>query len=426
MFNGIFKNIIVIVSNIFQLYIFLTGLIYLFLSVKGLRKSPSLRKKPHGQALDRTKAVKLNRFAVIVPAYNEENVLGFTLESLKRMDYPKELFDIYLVADHCTDKTAEIARNCAIPVYEHTNPLPAGKGYALRWGTEKILFEKQYDAVCYFDADSLAHPGFLKAMNRHLNAGEKAVQGRQVSKNPREGWIPRMLCVGHITANRFYQGPKYEVGLSATLHGKGMCFAADIARGFPWDGSCLTEDLEIQMRLVSNNVKITWAGDAVVYDEEPVTVRQYLKRAVRWTAGALDVARRHMPALFRKGIIGLDMSAFESGLWCSHVYRMFFVCATGALIYYSKDSFNFLVWLYSCIPGAGLAGKLFFIMPLAFYPALALFFERAKWDLFAAYFFQPSLGLFRIPVFIAGIFRSQADWCRTEHASQVAISDLVE
>lgn len=414
------------VSNILQSFIFLTGIFYLFLSLKGFsRRAPRLYPRPEGEPA--SGGGPLKRFAVIVPAYNEEGVIGFTLGSLQKMDYPRRLFDVFVVADHCTDSTAEIAGDCQAEVYRHDDPLPAGKGYALQWATEKVLSSgTDYDAVCYFDADSLAHPQFLKTMSLRLNAGEKVIQGRQLSKNPGEGWIPRMLCTGHIISNRFYQEPKSRFGMSATFHGKGICMSSDVARAYPWDGTCLTEDLEMQMRLVRNNVRISWALDAVVYEEEPVTVLQYVKRTVRWTAGALDVARRHMAALFVKGFKDRDLSAFESGLWCSHVYRLGIAASAGLLIYYSRNSFNLLVWIFLNLPGTATFVKLLSLIPLIIYPAVALGLERAGPKLFAAYFLQPVLGLLRVPIYVAGIFRNRSQWGRIDHSSRVAISDLVK
>ena len=394
---------------------FLTGVFYLLLSLRGFFKS----KRPASDGV-------MRRFAVILPAYNEGQVIRFSIESLINMAYPADKFDIFLVADHCTDSTVAMACSPGVTVLEHSGPdKKPGKGRALKWACDQILAMNKHDAFCYFDADSLAHPQFLSVMNTYMAAGEEAVQGRQLAKNT-DSWLAKILAAGHIISNRFFQRPKYALGLSATLHGKGMCFSRKVAALYPWDKTCLTEDLEMQMRLIRCGVRIAWAEDAIVYDEEPADVRQYLKRTVRWTRGSLDTARRHLSGLWRRAAACRDVKAFEGAVYCSQAYRFGMVIMTAALIYYTNDSFNFFVWLYLQVSCARFTVKAMSLFPLVVYPAIALLLERAPLDIFVAYFFQPVLGIFRLPVFLAGIFRSRTEWGRTEHTSQVAISDLVD
>lgn len=411
----IFKTAESALANLAQALLFLTGAFYLLLSLRGFFKGK--RPAPDGV---------VRRFALILPAYNEEKVIRFSIESLMKLAYPADKFDIFLVADHCTDATAAMARSAGVTVLEHSGPgVKPGKGRALKWACERILAMNRHDAFCYFDADSLAHPGFLAAMNEHLAGGEEAVQGRQLAKNT-ESWLARILAAGHIVSNRFFQRPKYALGLSATLHGKGMCFSRRVTAQYPWDETCLTEDIEMQMRLIRSGERITWAEDAVVYDEEPDNIRQYVRRTVRWTRGSLDTARRHLAGLWLRAFARGDARAFEGAVYCAQTYRLGVVAATAALIWCTRDSFNLFIWLFHQAPGAGFAVKALSFFPLVFYPAAALLLERAPLDICAAYFFQPALGVFRVPVFLAGIFGGGTEWDRTEHTSQVAIADLVD
>lgn len=415
MAHQIFQTALVTLANLAQLLLFLTGIFYFVLSLRGFFKN----RKPVPDGI-------LRRFAVLLPACNEEKVIRFSIDSLIKMAYPADKFEIFVVADHCTDGTADAARALGVRVLEHSGPdKKSGKGRALKWAGEQLLAAGQYDALVYFDADSLAHPEFLSVMNAYLAAGEGAVQGRQLAKNT-DTWLARSLAAGHIVSNRFFQKPKYALGLSANLHGKGMCFSASVAEKYPWDETCLTEDIEMQMRLIRAGVRIAWAEDAIVYDEEPGDIGQYIKRTVRWTRGSLDTARRHLAGLWRRAVVLRDARAFEGGVYCAQVYRLALVALTAALIYYTRDSFNFFIWLFEQVHYARLTVKLISIFPLLLYPVAALIFEKTPPGIFVAYFFQPVLGLLRFPVFVAGVFRNQLEWGRTEHTSQVAISDLVE
>jgi cellulose synthase/poly-beta-1,6-N-acetylglucosamine synthase-like glycosyltransferase len=403
-----------IISNFLQVFIFASGLFYLVISFRGF-----------WPAVKPPRASRRRRFALLVPGYNEEGVIGLSVESLRKLDYPAGLFDVFVIADHCTDGTVAAAAAAGAKVLEYSGPgLKAGKGRALKWATAKVL-AGGYDALCYFDADSLAHPGFLTAMNDWLEAGAQAVQGRQLAKNT-DKLIPKILASGHYVTNRFFQLPKEALGVSATLHGKGMCFTAEIAARFPWDETCLTEDLEMQMRLARHGVRIHWARAAVVYDEEPETLRQYLCRTIRWTRGSLDTARRHLAGLAARAVRRADPRAAEAALYCSQTYRFAAVMACAALVWANRDSFNLIVWIYSRLPGAEAAVKLASLLPLFLYPAAALLIDRARPDLLAAYFLQPALNLLRLPVFVAGVLRGTDFWGRTEHTSRVAIADLVD
>ncbi|HAT72600.1 MAG TPA: hypothetical protein DCS63_07275 [Elusimicrobia bacterium] len=421
------KIIAAVLSNLAQVFLFLTGLFYLLLSFRGFW---SCARPPQ--------PLKRRRFALLLPAYNEEGGIALAVDSLKRLDYPEELFDIFVIADHCTDATAAAAAGAGAKILDHSGPgLKAGKGRALKWATHKILFSEVqppteveppvrggYDAFCYFDADSLAHPAFLSVMNAHIEAGAEAVQGRQLAKNS-STWLAKILAAGHLVSNRFFQLPKQALGLSATLHGKGMCFTAGIARKFHWDETCLTEDLEMQMRLIRHGVRIRWAREAVVYDEEPDTLRQYLRRTIRWTRGSLDTARRHLPGLAARALLRGDARALEGALYSAQTYRFVIVAAGAGLMWASRDSFNLLVWFYGGLPGAEHAVKALALLPLVLYPAVALVLEGAPLDLLLAYFLQPALGVLRLPVFVAGVLRGTDFWGRTEHTSRVAIADLV-
>ncbi|MBU2573942.1 MAG: glycosyltransferase family 2 protein [Elusimicrobia bacterium] len=410
-----FDIALTVLANLVQVLLFLTGVFYFVLSLRGFLKNG--QPAPDGG---------YRSFAVLLPAYNEEKVIKFSIDSLIKMAYPADKFKIFVVADHCTDGTADLARALGVRVLEYSGPdKRPGKGRALKWACEQILAMRKYDALVYFDADSLAHPEFLSVMNAHLAAGEEAVQGRQLAKNT-ETWLARILASGHIVSNRFFQKPKYALGLSANLHGKGMCFSASVAEKYPWDETCLTEDIEMQMRLIRSGVRIAWAEDAIVYDEEPAGIRQYVKRTVRWTRGSLDTARRHLAGLWRRAVVLRDVRAFEGGIYCAQVYRLALVTLAAALIYYTRDSFNFFIWLFQQVHYARLTVKVMSVFPLLLYPVAALFLEKAPPGVFVAYFFQPALGLLRFPVFVAGVFRNQLEWDRTEHTSQVAISDLVE
>jgi cellulose synthase/poly-beta-1,6-N-acetylglucosamine synthase-like glycosyltransferase len=408
---------ITLAANALELFLLGTWFFYLLLSLRGFfKRTPVPGNSPH-----------LLRFAVLVPAYNEGNIIPMVLDSLKRMDYPGELFDLYVVADHCTDDTARIARAAGARVIEYSGELASGKGYAICRATNELLAMDLYDAFCFFDADSLAHPGFLMAMNAHLNRGEAAIQGNEIPKNPHTNWLTRSMFVSQVIFNNFYQYPKHSFGFSATLHGKGMCFTREIMREFPWDGTCLTEDIELQMRLVRSGVRVYFARDAVVYDEVPSDIREHFHRSVRWSVGALETANKHMWGLWGRTIRHLDYRAFETALRLTQTYRFMLAAGMTLLLFVNQRHFNFVVWIFNHPYGARLTFKLLNWIPLALYPTTALAIEGTP---LAYCVYYPVIILMSIalviPVCIGALqLKKRRRWHRTAHTSLVTIDEIV-
>ena len=120
---------------------------------------------------------KNHKFMAIIPAHNEEAVVANLVESLKQQNYPKELYDIYVIADNCTDNTAKVAGEAGAIVMKRFDELHKTKGFALNWFLkQKIKEEADYDAFCVFDADNIVDKNFLKEMNLKLCQGENVVQ----------------------------------------------------------------------------------------------------------------------------------------------------------------------------------------------------------------------------------------------------------
>ena len=166
---------------------------------------------------------KQNRFMAIIPAHNEEKVVGNLIASLKRQNYPKELYDIYVIADNCTDNTAKVAKEAGAIVYERFDEEHKTKGYALNWFLkQKIEENAPYDAFCIFDADNIVDENFIKNMNKKLCQGEEVVQGYRDIKNPTDSWITAGYAIFYWTMNRFYHLARYNLGLSPLINGTGF------------------------------------------------------------------------------------------------------------------------------------------------------------------------------------------------------------
>lgn len=237
---------------------------------------------------------KENRFMAIIPAHNEAKVVANLIESLKNQDYPKELYDIYVIADNCTDNTAEVAKNAGAIVYERFDEEKKTKGFALNWFLQqKIEEDAPYDALCIFDADNIADKGFLKAMNKKLCQGETVVQGYRDIKNPTDNWITAGYAIFYWTMNRFYHLARYNLGLSPLINGTGFMVKFDVIKPTGWDTKTLTEDIEFSLKSIIEGRKLGWATDAIVYDEQPTSFKQSWSQRSRWTVGHIQCMKEY-------------------------------------------------------------------------------------------------------------------------------------
>ena len=237
---------------------------------------------------------KNHKFMAIVPAHNEEAVIKNLVESLKAQNYPKELYDIYVIADNCTDKTAEIAKDAGAIVLKRFDEAHKTKGYALNWFLKQKIDEKaDYDAFCVFDADNIVDKNFIKNMNKKLCQGEEIVQGYRDIKNPTDSWITAGYAIFYWMMNRFYHLARYNLGLSPLINGTGFMVKFDVVKPDGWKTITLTEDIEFSLINIARGRKLGWATDAIVYDEQPVHFMQSWSQRSRWTVGHLQCMKHY-------------------------------------------------------------------------------------------------------------------------------------
>lgn len=251
------------------------------------------------------------RLAVLVPAHDEAAVIGALVESLRQAEYPRELYDVFVVADNCGDGTASAARAAGAIVFERRSRR-RGKGYALSFGWRQIRRRGHYDAVVVLDADNLAPPNLLGRLNDHLQAGHKIIQCRKQSKNPVDNGVTALKTLVLWTSDRFIYAPKTRLGLSSVLLGTAMCISTEVLQDLGWHCFCLTEDFEFTAQAVLAGYRVHWADDTMIYEEQPTTLRAALKQHVRWARGQHQVFFRYGARLFISGLVRRDLRRIEA------------------------------------------------------------------------------------------------------------------
>ncbi|WP_446899425.1 glycosyltransferase family 2 protein [Clostridium sp. LBM24168] len=419
---NVFKEIIYSASRILTCAVYIISIYYLCISFFGL-----WRKKSNKEVKNRLS------FALIVAAHNEEIVIGDIVESLKALDYPRQLYDIFVVADNCSDKTAKKAREKGAIVYERFNKNKRGKGYALEWMFNKLFkMNKKYSAVAIFDADNLVHKNFLNAMNKKLNEGYKVVQGYLDSKNPDDTWITGSYSIAFWTNNRMFQLAKSNLGLSTQLGGTGFCIETNILKKLGWGATCLTEDLEFTCKFILNGYKVGWAHDAIVYDEKPLTLFQSWKQRKRWMQGFADVSSRYFFKLIKKGITSFSFVPIDCALYSIQpiITVLIGISAVSGLIQEFMITYNIISNFNTVIYSINfnlftILAIIFSVLQYVYTPIILIMEKKLNYKVFFYYIIYPIYVFTWFPISIQGILnKNNKDWNHTIHTRSVKMKDL--
>lgn len=412
------KDSINVIFLIFQILFFSIGLYYFATSVFGLAE------KIYGKASKNY--LPLKRFAIFIPAHNEETVIENIVDNLKHMNYPKDSYDLYVIADNCTDNTAVIARAAGANVFERSDDKKRGKGHALQWAFEKVLYEEdcEYDAAVVFDADNLVSKNFLKEMNNKLMEGHKVIQGYIDSKNPYDSWITTSYSIAFWSSNRLFQCARSFLGMSCEIGGTGFCMDVEVLKQIGWHATCLVEDLEFTMKLMLNNIKVGWAHEAIVYDEKPLTLAQSWRQRRRWMQGFADVCSRYFFKLLSKGVKERNIALIDCAVYTLQPYIILIGAAMLLLPFVNTYIMDFDMYVISAriVPEFF---KLYGILQLILIP-LCMFYDRKL--SYKLLLFYPAYMLYCltwIPIAMEGIIMMKnKDWSHTIHTRKVTIHEL--
>lgn len=293
---------------------------------------------------DHKEAGRLHRYAVVISARNEANVIGGLIDSLKSQNYPQELLDIYVIADNCTDNTARVAEMAGAIVYRRFNKVQVGKGYAMDYLFNQLKAEGKddYEGYFVFDADNHVDADFVREMNKVFDSGRyAAITSYRNSKNFGSNWISAGYGLWFLREARFLNFPRMKMGVSCAISGTGFLVSGETIReNGGWPYHLLTEDIEFSVNCAVQGKRIGYCDKAVIYDEQPVDFKQSWDQRLRWSKGFYQVDYHYtlplIKGMFRKG---------SKGFSC---YDMFMTVAPGMLLTLSAILVNLII-LTSCL-----------------------------------------------------------------------------
>ncbi len=400
-----------------QALIWIVTIYWLYQFIISLCSFVKIKEKP-------LKEDKQHRFMTIIPAHNEEKVVVNLIESLKKLDYPKDLYDIYVIADNCTDKTAEVAKKAGAIVYERFDEAHKTKGHALQWFlAQKIEEDAPYDAFCIFDADNIVDENFLKVMNKKLCQGEEVVQGYKDIKNPSDSWVSAGYAIFYWTMHRFYHLARYNIGLSPLMNGTGFMVKFDVIKPQGWNTKTLTEDIEFSLKRIIEGKKLGWARDAIVYDEQPVEFKQSWTQRSRWTVGHMQCLKEYTKPLAEAVVKNKTVMNFDGLLYMLGTTPMLILTMVLVIV-------NIVLFATGAMSGLDFTIQMLkYIIPtvlvLPFMGIVVLYLEKKP--------IKPMIkGLLTYPIFMGSwllinikcLFKRDTEWKKIDHVNDKKIEDL--
>ena len=396
-------NLLITISEIF-LFLLVFPLGYLLLLAIGAIRSAS--------PPDTRGRFPSTRFLIVIPAHNETSVIKATVSRLLAIDYPSHLLSIHIIADHCSDNTAEAARHAGATVHERNEGPRSGKGAALSWFFQRILDKEQCDAVVIFDADTRVDPEFLRVMDFRLAQGNEVIQGQHIIRNPNQSWFPALTWAMFLIDNRFQNLGRSNLGWSAKNMGDSICFRADILRKLGW-GEGLTEDYHLRHKLLLNGTRIVYEPAAMGYGEAPLTWAQAQAQRARWLRGTRDASQQHIKHLLVEGMKGRNLALLDGALQAS--FPSYSTLSLLSLIVLAIHvSINFFIM--PIFPLTLLGTWATIVAALFIYPLFGLALERAPVRAYIAILLGPYFIIWRTWLaFISRFGKKQITWIRTEH-----------
>lgn len=248
-------------------------------------------------------AVPQQRLLVLVAAHNEELLIGDAVRSMVAMNRRDCEYDLIVISDNSTDRTAELAAAAGARVLERFDTERRGKPWALQWAMQRLPVA-EYDAVVIVDADTIVDPDLVDAFARCGPLRGKAVQSYNAISNEQDSWL---TMLGALLVSMRYSGQyalKRRAGLNCPI-ANGCCIGTDLLATGGWAPESLTENWELYARYTALGAELDFAPESINRSQEAHTLAQGANQRRRWQAGKLVVFRRYWSRIMTSPRIGL-------------------------------------------------------------------------------------------------------------------------
>lgn len=391
------------------------GLYYAITGIYGFFRPKKFRIKPY---------LPKNKFAVIIPARNEADVVGHLVTSLINNNYPKNLFDVYVAVNNTTDNSKEVALKAGAKVIDVKIKVKS-KGEVLRYVFDKLKNDKSIDAYIIFDADNIAHPDFLSRMNDTLESGYNVAEGFRDSKNITDNWISGSYSLYYYMQNFFFNKSRMTMGTSGSINGTGFMVRKSKIDNEGFDTKTMTEDIEFTAQCALKNEPIAFVESAITYDEQPVNFKASWKQRTRWSVGCLQCMKFYSFKLLKHFLKTGNSSAFDMFMnFIAPVIQVICLAEFVALILFRI----FNIQLYDVFSTLFSSGVLFLALSYISGVVVSIFVikynKRKSKSVVSAIVLFAVFILTWIPINVICLFKKDLKWEEIKHKRGMTANDI--
>ena len=286
--------------------------------------------------------------------------------------------------------------------------------------------DEHYDAYVVFDADNIAHPDYIKNMNKAYGQGHRIAQGFRDSKNPVDSVDAGASAIFFWFNSRFCYLSRSHLRLSAFINGTGFMVADSVLRDANWRTGCITEDIEFTSQCLSNGQKIGFAADAIVYDEQPIDFATSWRQRRRWSIGMMNCWLTYSGRLLKRAFTKRDIASFDFWLYISApviqilmvvymalVLASWFVQLAGGTIGWGRLAVYFVVSLLAWL-----------LSPLAIGLLTVVRNRKKLTRMWRAVVYFPVFFVTASILNIMAVFTTQGAWRQIEHVRPMSFADI--
>lgn len=360
---------------------------------------------------ERSRENKFLKIGILIPAHNEENGIAEAITNILESDYPVEKVTVFVVADNCTDKTAEQARNAGALVFERFDDISRGKGQALDWFLKN--FKEQYlhtDAMTIIDADVSVDRSYLREISESLSqSGIQVIQGYNGVGNPDAGWRPALIDAAFNVFNHLRMAGAARLSGTTVLKGIGMAFHTKLLARYGWPCHSIVEDMEFTFMLLEDGISVHYNPDAIVRSEMVTSGKSASSQRSRWEGGRFMLVKKMSAPLLKRFVTTMDrrylFALIELIVPPLSLLVILFSIATGGAVLLLDGGWNVLA--------------LSFWLILLFYVCSGQIQRHAPAVTWFYLVTAPLYILWKIPLYAQIMFRkSSNEWVRTTRESE--------
>ncbi|HNC46831.1 MAG TPA: glycosyltransferase family 2 protein, partial [Acidobacteriota bacterium] len=245
-----------------------------------------------------TPTTSLLKLGVVIPAHNEAGGIAACVKSVLACQAAGVDLQVVVIADNCTDMTAQLAKEAGARVIVRMDQANRGKGFALDVAFGRLLREG-IEAFVVIDADTEVEPNFITEMAHAFQQGADAVQCRYLVNNAQFTFRTRLMNVALLAFNVLRPLGRNAIGCSAGIFGNGFGLSATTLCEVPYSARSVVEDLEYHLKLVKAGKQVRFLNSTTVRAEMPAGGRAAQTQRSRWEGGRIRMMLDFAPSLIR-------------------------------------------------------------------------------------------------------------------------------